>query len=150
MVRGSPRTSASSSAFATSKPTRKAMRKGTHSCTECEYSLLHPTAPARQLMRICLGRRRKIRCDWMPGATVCFNCKSRRTQCVSQTGHGPRLQLRGPPESESLLRISEAPAEAARDSDLPQTPHVLENSVTDQRAPFLAVLDPSGVSRAST
>jgi hypothetical protein len=35
---------------------------------------------------------------------------------------------------------------AARNPGVPQPPDVLENSVTDQRAPFLAVLDPSGVS----
>ncbi|KAK4187712.1 hypothetical protein QBC35DRAFT_523376 [Podospora australis] len=84
-----------------------------------------------------LGRRRKIRCGSMPGASVCFNCKSRRTPCVSQSGDGARLHsLRRHPESDSPRNSSsEAPA-----------PDVLENSVTDQRAPFLAVLDPSGVS----
>lgn len=98
-------------------------------------------------MRICLGRRRKIRCDSMPGDSVCFNCKSRRTPCVSQSGHGARLQLRRRPESASSSNSSsEAPTLAARNPGAPQAPDVLENSVTDQRAPFLAVLDPSGVS----
>ena len=98
-------------------------------------------------MRICLGRRRKIRCDSMPGASVCFNCKSRRTPCVSQSGDGARLQLRRRPESDSPRNSSsEAPTWAARNPGVPQAPDVLENSVTDQRAPFLAVLGPSEVS----
>ncbi|KAL7900572.1 hypothetical protein HDV64DRAFT_267614 [Trichoderma sp. TUCIM 5745] len=100
-------------------------------------------------MRICLGRRRKIRCDSMPGDSVCFNCKSRRTPCVSQSGHGARLQLRRRPESASSSNSSsEAPTLAARNPGAPQAPDVLENSVTDQRAPFLAVLDPSGLSKS--
>jgi hypothetical protein len=99
---------------------------------------------------VYIGRRRKIRCDSMPGASVCFNCKSRRTPCVSQAGgDGARLSLRRRPDSDSPRNSSssEAPTwAAARDPGVPQAPHVLENSATDQRAPFLAVLDPSGVS----
>lgn len=99
-------------------------------------------------MRICLGRRRKIRCDSMPGASVCFNCKSRRTPCVSQSGDGARPYLRRRPDSDSPRNSSssEAPTWAARDPGVVQAPDILENSATDQRAPFLAVLDPSGVS----
>jgi hypothetical protein len=83
----------------------------------------------------------------MPGALVCFNCKSRRTPCVSQSGDGARLQLRRRPESDSPRNSSsEAPTWAARNPSVPQAPDVLENSVTDRRAPFLAVLGPSGVS----
>ncbi|CAH0023121.1 unnamed protein product [Clonostachys rhizophaga] len=79
----------------------------------------------------------------MPGASVCFNCKSRRTPCVNQSGDDARLQLRRRPESDSPTnRSSEAPL------DVPQAPEVLENSVTDQRAPFLAVLGPSGLSKS--
>ncbi|KAK3291684.1 uncharacterized protein B0H64DRAFT_407741 [Chaetomium fimeti] len=131
MVRGSPRMTASTSAPASSSstPTRKTMRKGTHSCTEC--------------------RRRKIRCDSIPGALVCFNCKSRRTPCVSQSGDGTRLDVRQRPESDSPRNTgSEAPTLAARHQGAPQAPDALENSVTDQRAPFLAVLDPSGLSKS--
>lgn len=98
-------------------------------------------------MHIRLGRRRKIRCDSMPGASVCFNCKSRRTPCVSQSGDGARMPLRRRPSSDSPRNsISEASTRAARNLGVEQALDVLENSVTDQRAPFLAVLDPSGVS----
>ncbi|CAI6101067.1 unnamed protein product [Clonostachys chloroleuca] len=80
----------------------------------------------------------------MPGASVCFNCKSRRIPCVSQSGDGARLQLRRRPESDSPANsISESPP------GLPQAPELLENSITDQRAPFLAVLGPSGLSESS-
>lgn len=83
----------------------------------------------------------------MPGASVCFNCKSRRTPCVGQSGDGARLQLRRRPESDSPRNSnSETPTWAAKKPVVPQAPEVLENSVTDQRAPFLAVLGPSGVS----
>ncbi|VUC23936.1 unnamed protein product [Clonostachys rosea] len=86
----------------------------------------------------------------MPGASICFNCKSRRTPCVSQSGDGARLQLRRRPESGSPTNSSsEAPTRAARDPGVPQAPDVLENSVTDQRAPFLAVMDPSGLSEST-
>ena len=71
----------------------------------------------------------------MPGASVCFNCKSRRTACVSQGDDGPSLQPHRRRESDSARHSS--------------SPDVLGNSVTDQRAPFLAVLDPSGVSLSS-
>ncbi|KAG9249818.1 uncharacterized protein F5Z01DRAFT_441320 [Emericellopsis atlantica] len=129
MVRGSPRTSASASGSSTSTPTRKTMRKGTHSCMEC--------------------RRRKIRCDSMPGASACFNCKSRCTPCISQSGDGARLPMRQRLGSDSLANgSSEAPTWSARSLGVPQAPDVLENSVTDQRAPFLAVLGPSGLSKS--
>ncbi|CAG9989100.1 unnamed protein product [Clonostachys byssicola] len=75
----------------------------------------------------------------MPGDSVCFNCRSRRTACISQSGDGARLQLRRRPESDSPRNSSsEAP------QGIPKAPEVLENSVTDERAPFLAVLGPSG------
>lgn len=73
----------------------------------------------------------------MPGASVCFNCESRRIPCVSQSGDGARLPLRRCPESDSPRNSSTV---------VPQAQGVVENSVADQRAPFLAVLDLSGVS----
>ena len=98
-------------------------------------------------MCISPGRRRKIRCDSMPGASVCFNCQSRRTPCVSQGGDGARLQFQRRPESDSPQNSSsEAPTWVERNPGVPQALDVMDNSVTDQRAPFLAVLDPSGVS----
>ncbi|CAH0051449.1 unnamed protein product [Clonostachys solani] len=98
----------------------------------------------------------------MPGASVCFNCKSRRTPCVSQSGDGARLQSRRRLESDSPRNSSsEAPTSMpsyrfssastqGQDSGAPQASEVLENSVTDQRAPFLAVLGPSGLSKSPT
>lgn len=84
----------------------------------------------------------------MPGVLICFNCKSRGTTCVSQSGDGSPtgLQLRRHPESPSTSS-SENPDLGVRDSSVLETAaDALENSVTDERAPFLAVLDQSGVS----
>ncbi|KAH7073053.1 hypothetical protein FB567DRAFT_401680, partial [Paraphoma chrysanthemicola] len=53
-----------------SLPTRKKMRKGTHSCFEC--------------------RRRKIRCIFQPdNPDVCSECFARGSRCVDQEHANP-------------------------------------------------------------
>jgi hypothetical protein len=65
---------------------QKRMRKGTKSCAECE---------SPELARSCdgvsvgsdnqtKGRRRKIRCNYLPGLEDCAQCSVRGSKCTSQ------------------------------------------------------------------
>ncbi|KAH7313617.1 hypothetical protein B0I35DRAFT_435552 [Stachybotrys elegans] len=122
MVRGA---STPSSAGASSA--RKAMRKGTHSCTEC--------------------RRRKIRCNLMSGSSVCFNCESRGTACVSQNGGAAPMQIRRRHSVvESRAAEDETQSTARKSHAGLQDVDVLDNSTTDRRAPFISVMERSGLS----
>ncbi|KAF4466239.1 hypothetical protein FALBO_6908 [Fusarium albosuccineum] len=76
---------------------RKRMRKGTRSCTECEppsfvrYSgPRFRTSPLRLYPKLLLigvlkqGRRRKIRCIFKSGSSICAHCSARGTRCIDQ------------------------------------------------------------------
>ncbi|KAH7391784.1 hypothetical protein BKA66DRAFT_391864, partial [Pyrenochaeta sp. MPI-SDFR-AT-0127] len=58
-----------------SLPTRKKMRKGTHSCFEC-----------------IPGRRRKIRCIYQSdNPDVCSECFARGSRCIDQEHANPEV-----------------------------------------------------------
>jgi hypothetical protein len=84
----------------------------------------------------------------MSGSSVCFNCKSRGTECINQSGDGGPLQVRRrlPEREPGKSREFERRSTTRNKTNDLRGSDVLENSTTDRRAPFIAVLDGSGVS----
>ncbi|KAI5860127.1 hypothetical protein GGS23DRAFT_250246 [Durotheca rogersii] len=94
---------------------RRKIRKGTHSCWECESSYFPPssvvaviavTGPALNIPSQRKGRRRKVRCQFASTtATICVGCEARRTPCVSQEFPNEQPQAPDRGLSQRLSRI---------------------------------------------
>ncbi|MCJ1311980.1 hypothetical protein MMC25_005654 [Agyrium rufum] len=84
---------------------KKKMRKGTHSCISC--------------------RRRKIRCVFLPDASICNDCQSRSVPCVDQESADPNV-FTGPrkkrPSTHSTHSTSQQESVTSRMSEKSDSP----------------------------
>lgn len=94
-----------------------------------------------------LGRRRKVRCIFTPGSSVCTHCSTRASECIDQredigTGETIQREIRPKAQASSRGRSShrtpssqlEAQAEA-----MEETLHDAENP-SDHRPPLISIL----------
>ncbi|KAJ4328898.1 hypothetical protein N0V84_000686 [Fusarium piperis] len=116
---------------------KKRMRKGTRSCTEC--------------------RRRKIRCIFLPGSSVCSHCSTRGSTCIDQNegvdsteNAEPTRPRTSTPSSASRRRprVQSLPRISSRQGDLTARHTIVSDEETsdieapsDHPPPLVAVLD---------
>lgn len=124
----------------------KPVRKGTRSCIECAFRTFsqygdHELAYNR---RENLGRRRKVRCYFIRGDSVCSPCVIRGSQCIDQRESIKAASRVSPPASHTSPEAEVAKRQHPLPSSNPQlnrhsdiNPQAGE---TDQRIPLVSVL----------